>query len=74
MGEPNPRGDSMEEEYWRRFLKTGKIRDYLCYRGMAICGQIMNSYISKESYESGGLSESDYSDRHGASGSACRGV
>ena len=43
MGEPNPRGDSMEEEYWRRFLKTGKIRDYLCYRGMAICGQIMNS-------------------------------
>ena len=44
----------MEEEYWRRFLKTGKIRDYLCYRGMAICGQIMNSYISKESDESGG--------------------
>ena len=74
MGEPNPRGDSMEEEYWRRFLKTGKIKAYLYYRGMTICDKVMNSYIGYESYESGGLSESDYSDRHGACGGACRGV
>ncbi|MCI8796196.1 MAG: hypothetical protein HFG89_04985 [Dorea sp.] len=64
----------MEEEYWRRFLKTGKIKDYLYYRGMAICDKVMNSYIGYESYESGGSSESDYSDRHGACGGACRRV
>ena len=62
----------MEEEYWRRFLKTGKIKDYLYYRGMTICDKVMNSYIGYESYESGGSSESDYSDGHGACSGAGR--
>ncbi|MGN0333745.1 MAG: hypothetical protein ACI4D9_12140 [Lachnospiraceae bacterium] len=49
----------MEEQYWNRFAKTGKIADYLYYRGFAICGQIMERHEGDES------SESDYSDRHG---------
>ncbi|MCI9339397.1 MAG: hypothetical protein HFG94_01900 [Dorea sp.] len=56
----------MEEEYWERFLKTGEIRDYLYYKGMAICKKVIDSY------ESGGSSESDCSDRHGACGGTCR--
>lgn len=34
----------MEEEYWKRFLKTGDIKDYLYYKGMAICRQAMENY------------------------------
>lgn len=56
----------MEEEYWQRFLKTGKILDYLYYKGLAICRQVM------ESYESEAAGESDYGDRYGACGDACR--
>ncbi len=55
----------MEEEYWQRFLQTGKITDYLYYKGMTICKQVMDSY------ESGESSESDNSNRHGACGGAC---
>lgn len=46
----------MEEQYWKQFVKTGKIADYLYYRGISICKQVM------EETKSG---ESDYSDRHG---------
>ena len=42
----------MEEEYWRKFLKTGKIRDYLYYRGMMICKQVMDRVESGEGSES----------------------
>ncbi len=55
----------MEEEYWRKFLKTGKIRDYLYYRGMMICKQVMDRV------ESGESSESDNSNRHGTCGDTC---
>lgn len=34
----------MEEQYWKRFLETGKIKDYLYYKGMTICRQVMESY------------------------------
>ncbi len=34
----------MEEEYWKRFFKTGDIKDYLYYKGMAICRQVMENY------------------------------
>lgn len=34
----------MEEEYWKRFFETGKIKDYLYYKGMGICRQVMESY------------------------------
>lgn len=56
----------MEERYWKQFMETGKVEDYLYYRGMQICSQVMNAYEGDRTYES------DYSDRHGACGSACR--
>lgn len=56
----------MEEEYWDRFMETGKITDYLYYKGMAICKQVMDSH---EGITSG---ESDYSNRHGAPGDTYR--
>ena len=56
----------MEEEYWERFLETGKVTDYLCYKGMQICKQIIKDH------EGGINGESDYSDRHGSCGSTCR--
>ena len=47
----------MEEKYWKQFMKTGRIVDYLYYRGMKICYRVM-----KKTYES------DYRDGHGAFG------
>ena len=58
----------MEEQYWNRFAKTGKITDYLTYRGITICSQVMGRYEGDIS------SESDYIDWDGAVGSAGRGV
>ncbi len=58
----------MEEKYWEQFLKTGKIMDYLYYRGLQICSHVLDSYEGDRKHES------DYSDRHGARGSACRGI
>ena len=49
----------MEEKYWNRFVTTGKITDYLYYRGIEICKQVM------ERYEGDTEGEPDYSDRHG---------
>lgn len=43
----------MEQEYWERFLSSGKVEDYLEYKGMEIC----SSTIAK--YESGIGSECD---------------
>ena len=34
----------MKEDYWERFVKTGKVEDYLTYRGMARCEAVMNRY------------------------------
>lgn len=56
----------MEEKYWQQFLETGKIHDYLMYKGMEICRRVMDSYEDERSHES------DYSDRHGACSDACR--
>ena len=54
----------MEETYWRRFLETGKVEDYLYYRGMEICSQVMKNHESEP------IDESDNSDGYGT----CRGV
>lgn len=52
----------MEEMYWDRFRKTGKITDYLYYRGMQICACAEKEQNRKGEKEY----ESDYGDRHGA--------
>lgn len=34
----------MQEEYWDSFKNSGKITDYLYYKGMGICERVMNKY------------------------------
>ncbi len=58
----------MEEQYWNRFAETGKITDYLNYRGIMICKQVMGRYEGDMS------SESDYIDWDGAVSGAGGGV
>lgn len=53
----------MEEKYWKQFMKTGRIVDYLYYRGMKICYRVMER-SQKKTYES------DYRDGHGAFGNS----
>lgn len=48
----------MEQTYWERFTQTGKVEDYLQYRGMEICCAVMKQYEGDKS-ESG-----HFSDRH----------
>lgn len=36
----------MEQQYWERFLSSGKIEDYLEYKGMEICGSVIAKYES----------------------------
>lgn len=66
----------MEEKYWDRFTATGRVTDYLYYKGMDICRQVMERSDAENSPadsgqsagQTGGInSESDYGDRHGAS-------
>lgn len=57
----------VEEEYWNRFLETGKITDYLYYKGMAICREVMERH---EKERIAGL-ESDGTYRNGADSGAC---
>lgn len=56
----------MEERYWKQFFETGKITDYLYYKGMQIISRVMDSYEGDIKHEP------DYGDRHGACGGACR--
>lgn len=55
----------MEERYWEQFFKTGKIMDYLYYKGMQLISRVMDSY------EGGIRHEPDNGDGHGACGSTC---
>ncbi len=32
------------EEYWDRFMRSGAVRDYLEYKGMEMCMEIMQKY------------------------------
>lgn len=58
----------MEEIYWNRFAETGKITDYLTYRGIMICNQVIGRYEGDRS------SESDYIDWDDTCGSADGGI
>ncbi|BDF32618.1 hypothetical protein CE91St62_06880 [Lachnospiraceae bacterium] len=66
----------MEDRYWDRFTRTGTVTDYLYYKGMDICRQVMDRCETDAASadgthdvrQTGGrISESDYGDRHGAS-------
>lgn len=58
----------MEQEYWNRFTQTGRVEDYLYYKGMAICRQVMK----RREQEGDIRNESDYSDRDGTYIGSCR--
>ena len=49
----------MKKDYWERFVKTGKVDDYLTYRGMARCEAAMNRHRKDEESE-----PDDYRDRN----------
>lgn len=36
----------MEETYWNRFMASGKVSDYLEYKGLQICNSVMDRYRS----------------------------
>lgn len=61
----------MEGLYWEKFTQTGKIEDYLYYRGLQTCRKVMGSYetdtgrVGEKSVES-----IDNSDRHCAVGTS----
>ena len=38
----------MEEKYWKRFMTSGRIEDYLYSRGMKVCMEIMRKYRDME--------------------------
>ena len=45
------------EEYWDRFVASGKIEDYLYYKGMSICEETINRYKEGDT-----IGKSDYTD------------
>ena len=34
----------MEEKYWNKFMASGNVHDYLNYRGISICAEVMRKY------------------------------
>lgn len=34
----------MEETYWNKFMASGKVDDYLEYKGIQICHSVMERY------------------------------
>ena len=53
------------EEYWDRFVASGKIEDYLYYKGMSICEETINK-------EGDTIGKSDYTDWHDTDSSTDR--
>ena len=56
----------MEDKYWKQFTETGKITDYLYYRGMQICSRVISSYEGEK------VHEPDYSNRYDTCGDTGR--
>ena len=55
------------EEYWDRFVTTGKIEDYLYYKGMRICEETLNSFKEGDT-----IGKSDYTAWHDTDSSTDR--
>lgn len=39
----------MEQKYWERFTETGRVEDYLYYKGMETCKNIMEQHEEHKS-------------------------
>ena len=48
----------MEEKYWKQFMTTGKVEDYLDYKGFSICKQVMEKYDNMDYMSCAGEAES----------------
>lgn len=60
----------MEQLYWEHFKSTGRVEDYLYYRGMKLCEKVMERNLRKAAGEKD--LESDCSNRHGIVGDTYR--
>lgn len=58
----------MKQRYWERFTATGKVEDYLNYKGIEYCQNIMEKYEERKS------ESVNHSDRDGASSGTYRGI
>lgn len=41
-------GFKMEELYWKQFVTTGKVEDYLSYKGIETCSEIIKKYEDQQ--------------------------
>lgn len=56
----------MEEKYWNKFMASGSVHDYLNYRGIAICAEVMRRHGQGQDGRTGDISsESDNSNGYG---------
>lgn len=59
----------MEETYWNKFMASGKVEDYLEYKGMERCRAVMDRYL--QSADAGtGVRRSESGNGHG-NGAVC---
>lgn len=58
----------MEEEYWKQFTMTGKVEDYLSYKGIQTCQDIIKKYEGQK------RESVNHSDRNGDLGITSRRV
>lgn len=56
----------MEEQYWKKFMASGKVEDYLYYKGMDMLQQKMTAYTDRNSGTGDRTGESDNSHGDGA--------
>lgn len=38
----------MKQDYWEQFTMTGRVDDYLYYKGMGICRDVMDKYAEAD--------------------------
>lgn len=58
----------MKQAYWEQFAETGKVEDYLYYKGIETCQNIMEKYEDRKS------EPANHCDRDGAAGGTYRRV
>ncbi len=58
----------MKEAYWEQFADTVKLEDYLYYKGIETCQNIMEKYEDRKS------EPVNHCDRDGAASGAYRGI
>lgn len=60
--------DHMKQAYWEQFAETGRVEDYLYYKGIETCQNIMEKYEDRKS------ESTNHSDRDGVAGGTYRGI